>query len=99
MTKTFIQKEISNKEEEIFLKIKVNNKKINLSCLEKQYFNKNNQVVGYISKKNQSFSGKQYGALKTITGYNIDVREKKRLFNRTVAYVKIDDEKYRLTKF
>ena len=47
MTKTFIQKEISNKEEEIFLKIKVNNKNINLSCLEKQYFNKkNNQVVG-----------------------------------------------------
>ncbi len=55
MTKTFIQKEISNKEEEIFLKIKVNNKKINLSCLEKQYFNKNNQVVGYISKKINHF--------------------------------------------
>lgn len=95
MTKTFIQKEISNKEEEIFLKIKVNNKNINLSCLEKQYFNKkNNQVVGYISKKKQSFSGKQYGTLNTITGYNIDVREKKRLFQRTVAYIKIDDEKY-----
>lgn len=86
-----------NEEQEKILKFRIENKREDVACLEKKYFDKQtdkDKLAGYVHQRNKRYSGKEYGTLFNVSEYNLDVYSKKKFYQHVTGYIQTTDGEY-----